>query len=120
MPKSGLHNPLKNPERYQTYGSVIKRAAHELGKPETMDFRSPDSTRRAQELRSVLVRSARHEAVLSNFGGDNPRFGDGEQVAGDRVGQQQQLAMAVRICRADHAVQLSHRDTGAADDRCAP
>ena len=88
-PKSGLHNPLKNPERYQTYGSVIERAAHELGKPETMDF----FARLIQRVVPKSYDQCWYEVLvtkqfLSNFGGDNPRFtASGEQVAGDRVGQ---------------------------------
>jgi hypothetical protein len=34
VPKTGLHNPLKNPERYLMYGSVSARMAEEMRKPE--------------------------------------------------------------------------------------
>ena len=37
-PKTGLHNPLKNPERYVMYGEIMHQAGHELSRPETMDF----------------------------------------------------------------------------------
>jgi 1-pyrroline-5-carboxylate dehydrogenase len=33
-PKSGLHNPLKNPERYLLYGDVSAKVAHSLSQPE--------------------------------------------------------------------------------------
>ncbi|KAK9846973.1 hypothetical protein WJX84_002048 [Apatococcus fuscideae] len=33
-PKSGLHNPLKNPERYIMYGEISARVSEELRKPE--------------------------------------------------------------------------------------
>lgn len=32
-PKSGLHNPLKNPERYNIYGEVFHRVSFLLGLP---------------------------------------------------------------------------------------
>ncbi len=34
VPKTGLHNPLKNPERYLLYGAVSARMAEEMRKPE--------------------------------------------------------------------------------------
>lgn len=37
-PKSGLHNPLKNPERYLLYGDVCHRSAFLLGLPEIEDY----------------------------------------------------------------------------------
>ena len=37
-PRSGLHNPLKNPERYNMLGEVMVKAAAELGKPEVTEF----------------------------------------------------------------------------------
>lgn len=37
-PKSGLHNPIKNPERYLLYGSVTAKAAAKLGQPEVIDY----------------------------------------------------------------------------------
>ena len=37
-PKSGLHNPLKRPERYLMYGEISARAAEEIAKPEVADF----------------------------------------------------------------------------------
>lgn len=36
VPKSGLHNPFKAPERYLTYGAVSARAAEEMRKPEVV------------------------------------------------------------------------------------
>jgi 1-pyrroline-5-carboxylate dehydrogenase len=38
VPKTGLHNPLKNPERYLLYGDVSFRVAQELRKPKVLDF----------------------------------------------------------------------------------
>lgn len=37
-PKSGLHNPLMNPQRYVLYGDVAARAARALARPETERF----------------------------------------------------------------------------------
>ena len=37
-PRTGLHNPLKNPERYNMLGEVMARGAQELGRPEVADF----------------------------------------------------------------------------------
>lgn len=34
VPKTGLHNPLKNPERYLLYGAISARMAEEMRKPE--------------------------------------------------------------------------------------
>ena len=34
-PKSGLHNPLKNPERYLLYGEVCRKASELMNKVET-------------------------------------------------------------------------------------
>lgn len=37
-PRSGLHNPIKNVERYNMLGEVMVKGAHELGKPEVAEF----------------------------------------------------------------------------------
>lgn len=37
-PRSGLHNPLKNPERYNMLGAVCAKAAEEMRKPEVQYF----------------------------------------------------------------------------------
>ena len=34
VPKTGLHNPLKHPERYNMYGAVSAAVAEEMRKPE--------------------------------------------------------------------------------------
>lgn len=33
VPKHGLHNPLKNPERYNMYGDICAKVAEEFHKP---------------------------------------------------------------------------------------
>lgn len=34
VPKTGLHNPFKNPERYVMYGAISAKVAEEMRKPE--------------------------------------------------------------------------------------
>lgn len=90
VPKTGLHNPLKNPERYNMYGDICSKAAIELRKPEVADFFahlvkrfSPKSY--TQALAEVKIT----QRFLENFSGDSVRltarsFGQ----AGDHAGQQ--------------------------------
>eukprot|EP00656_Telonema_subtile_P029297 TRINITY_DN32445_c0_g1_i1.p1 TRINITY_DN32445_c0_g1~~TRINITY_DN32445_c0_g1_i1.p1 ORF type:complete len:554 (-),score=172.13 TRINITY_DN32445_c0_g1_i1:87-1748(-) len=88
-PKHGLHNPLRNPERYVMYGEICHNAGHELSKPEVMDFF-------AHLIARVMPKSyyqAWYEVkvtadFLKNWGGDNPRFNAGGfNVPGDHTGQ---------------------------------
>lgn len=37
-PRSGLHNPLKNPQRYAMYGDISFRLAEAMRKKEVEDF----------------------------------------------------------------------------------
>ena len=37
-PRTGLHNPIRNPERYNMLGEVMAKGAQELGKPEVQEF----------------------------------------------------------------------------------
>jgi 1-pyrroline-5-carboxylate dehydrogenase len=89
VPKSGMHNPLKNPHRYLEYGEISRKAAEIMSTPEGADFFAqtiiacvPKSY--AQALGEVKVTCA----FLKNFAGDNVRrlaksFG----VPGDHYGQ---------------------------------
>ena len=89
VPKSGLHNPLKNPHRYLEYGEISRKAAEIMSTPEGAEFFAqtiiacvPKS--HAQALGEVKVTCA----FLKNFAGDNVRrlaksFG----VPGDHYGQ---------------------------------
>jgi 1-pyrroline-5-carboxylate dehydrogenase len=90
-PKSGLHNPFKNPERYVNYGEVCFRAGVELSKPEVLDYF-------AKLISRVMPKSyfqAWYETKVSadflkNWGGDNPRFNAttlATHVPGDHGGQ---------------------------------
>lgn len=89
VPKSGLHNPLKNPERYIMYGKVMQKAAELLHKNEVFEFfvkciqrTMPKSyVQAAGELN--VVRS-----FCENFSGDSVRFlVRGFSVPGDQAGQ---------------------------------
>lgn len=88
--KTGLHNPLKNPERYVMYGEIFHKVGAELSKPEVLDFF-------AKLVARVMPKSyfqAWYEVKVTadfykNWGGDNPRFNaGGMHVSGDHVGQE--------------------------------
>ncbi|KAK9807656.1 hypothetical protein WJX72_005582 [[Myrmecia] bisecta] len=89
VPKSGLHNPFKNPERYNLYGDISSRAAEEMRKPENLEFFakliqrvSPKSY--PQALMEVTVT----QRFLENFSGDQVRFlARSFGVSGDHTGQ---------------------------------
>jgi len=73
--KSGVHNPIKNVERYLLYGDISRKAGAALLEPENLEFFTqaimscvPKSHAQAQG--EVLVTAA----FLNNFGGDNVRF----------------------------------------------
>lgn len=89
IPKSGLHNPLKNPERYLMLGDVTHKAAAEMRKQEVIDHfarliqrTSPKSQAQAQgEVRVTRL-------FLENFSGDQVRFlAKSFAVPGDHTGQ---------------------------------
>eukprot|EP00980_Cylindrotheca_fusiformis_P023867 scaffold11076_cov122-Cylindrotheca_fusiformis.AAC.11 len=89
VPKSGVHNPLKNPERYVQYGEISRLAGAALSDKAVADYFAklimscvPKS--KGQALGEVKVTAD----FLNNFGGDNVRrlaksFG----VPGDHYGQ---------------------------------
>lgn len=89
-PKSGLHNPLKNPERYLLYGDVSAKAANALKQPEAENFFakliqrvSPKSF--PQAVGEVIVT----QKFLENFSGDQVRFlAKSFAVPGNHTGQQ--------------------------------
>ena len=89
IPKSGLHNPFKNPERYQILGDVCFRTAHSLYNKNTKD-------KIIEEIISVTGKTeqqAEGEMVVSrkfleNFSGDQVRFlAKGFNTPGDHFGQ---------------------------------
>eukprot|EP00879_Flechtneria_rotunda_P016977 GHRR01017773.1.p1 GENE.GHRR01017773.1~~GHRR01017773.1.p1 ORF type:complete len:544 (+),score=178.14 GHRR01017773.1:415-2046(+) len=88
-PKSGLHNPYKNPDRYVLYGSVCAKVAEEMRKPDVADFfakliqrTSPKSYTQAMGELTVTRR------FFENFSGDQVRFlARGFSNPGDHQGQ---------------------------------
>nr|ANM86837.1 delta-1-pyrroline-5-carboxylate dehydrogenase [Stygiella incarcerata] len=90
VPKSGLHNPLKDPERYRLYGSITHQLAVELDKEEVAHF----FTRCIQRVCPKSYGQAPGEGnivktFLQNFCGDQVRFlARGFHVPGDHTGQQ--------------------------------
>lgn len=89
-PKYGLHNPVRNPDRYVMLGGVCARAAARLAQPDVEAFFvrliqrvMPKS--QAQSLGEVVVT----RVFLENFAGDGVRFlGRGFSNPGDHNGQE--------------------------------
>lgn len=89
VPKHGMHNPKKNPERYLMYGDITARLVGEMRKPEVADYFSkliqrvsPKSYVQAMGEVSVTTR------FLENFCGDQVRFlARSFGVPGDHNGQ---------------------------------
>ena len=75
VPKSGLHNPLKRPDRYLLYGDVSRKAAEVMHDKSVEDF----FTKMIQRVVPKSDAQARGEVIvtrnfLENFAGDNVRF----------------------------------------------
>lgn len=91
-PRSGLHNPFKNVERYTLYGQICRRVAEALHQEEIFDHFVkliqrvfPKSDIQAQAEMKVC------RAFFENFAGDNVRFlARGFTNPGDHEGQQSQ------------------------------
>ena len=90
VPKSGLHNPLKNSERYLMLGDVTARAATVLRDEAVLHH----FARLIQRVVPKSLAQATAEVkvtrlFLENFGGDQPRFlARGFTTPGDHTGQQ--------------------------------
>lgn len=88
-PKSGLHNPIKNPERYKLLGDVSAKAASILRQSDVLDYFSKLIERvapksKTQSLGETFVTMK----FLENFGGDQVRFlARSFAVPGDHYGQ---------------------------------
>ena len=89
VPKSGLHNPLKNPERYLMLGDVCFRTANTLHNSEIQD-------KIINEIISVTGKTFEQangelsvsRKFLENFSGDQVRFlAKGFTTPGDHFGQ---------------------------------
>ncbi len=91
-PKSGLHNPIKNVERYKMLSEVSFKAAMALEDPKVADYF-------AKLVQSVMPKSYIQalgevnvtKQFLKNFCGDQVRFlATGKTTPGDHFGQQPQ------------------------------
>lgn len=88
--KHGLHNPLKNPDRYVMLGAVCAAAAAKLAEPEVEDY----FVRLIQRVMPKSDVQCRGEVVvtrvfLENFAGDGVRFlARGFSNPGDHYGQE--------------------------------
>ncbi len=89
-PKTGLHNPLKNAERYVALGAVCAKAAALLAEQDVADFF-------AKLIQRVMPKSCNQcmaevtvtRVFLQNFAGDGVRFlARGFSNPGDRTGQE--------------------------------
>ena len=89
-PKSGVHNPIKNVERYVELGRVCTKAAEMLGHQDVIEF----FTRLTQRVmpkswNQCLAEITVTRTFLQNFAGDGVRFlARGFSNPGDRVGQE--------------------------------
>ncbi len=89
-PKSGLHNPFSNPDRYVMLGSVCARAAAKLAEPDVESY----FTKLMQRVMPKSWGQCLGEVVvtrifLENFAGDGVRFlGRGFSNPGDHQGQE--------------------------------
>lgn len=88
-PKSGLHNPLKNVDRYVLYGKVCQRASELL--------HNPIIQKHFAKLNNIFIPKSDEQSLgevkgvmnfLDNFSGDNVRFlASTFQYPGDHEGQ---------------------------------
>ena len=87
--KSGLHNPLKNPQRYLQLGDISARAASKMRDPAVLDYFATLIQRvapksKVQSIGEVSVT----QKFIENFGGDQVRFlARSFSVPGDHPGQ---------------------------------
>ena len=88
-PKSGLHNPIKNPERYLLYGDVAAKAATKMSDPKVLHFFARLIQRVApKSLVQAIGEVKVTQKFLENFGGDQVRFlARSFSVPGDHFGQ---------------------------------
>ena len=88
-PKHGLHNPLKNPERYVMLGNVTAKIAARMKEPAVTEFFARLIQRVAPKSWAQAVGEVNvTQKFLENFGGDQVRFlARGFSVPGDHPGQ---------------------------------
>jgi len=90
VPKTGLHNPLKNPERYLLLGDITHKVAAELRKEDiALHFAKLIQRVAPKSLAQALGEVKVTKLFLENFAGDQPRFlARGFTTPGDHTGQQ--------------------------------
>lgn len=90
--KTGLHNPLKNPQRYNLYGRVASRAGAEMHKPEVELFFMRLIQRVVPKHDAQCLGEVKTvRAWLDSFGGDSVRqLARSFAVPGDHTGQETQ------------------------------
>lgn len=90
VPRSGLHNPLKNPERYVMLGDVTARVAAEMAREEVTNHFARLIQRVApKSMAQAVAEVTVTRKFMENFGGDQPRFlAKGFTAPGDHTGQQ--------------------------------
>lgn len=88
-PKSGVHNPFKNPERYVMWGDITARAAAELRRPEIEEHFARLIQRACPKSYAQAAGEVRvTRKFLENFSGDQVRFlARGFSNPGDHTGQ---------------------------------
>ena len=89
-PKTGLHNPLKNVERYVELGAVCAKAAALLAEQDVADFFAKLMQRvMPKSWNQCMAEVTVTRAFLHNFSGDGVRFlARGFSNPGDRGGQE--------------------------------
>jgi 1-pyrroline-5-carboxylate dehydrogenase len=88
-PKTGLHNPFKNKERYLMLGEVSRKLAEVMHEKETFDFFVNCTMRSIPKSRAQTEGEIRvTRAFFENFSGDQVRFlCEAKQTPGDHTGQ---------------------------------
>ena len=88
-PKTGLHNPYKNKERYLMLGEVSRKCAEVLHDPEVFDFFVRCTMRAIPKSYGQTAGEIRvTRAFYENFSGDNVRFlCEARRTPGDHTGQ---------------------------------
>jgi 1-pyrroline-5-carboxylate dehydrogenase len=90
VPKSGLHNPLKNLSRYVLYGEISRKAAELMHHPD-VEAHFAKLIQRTIPKHDIQARGEVRvvRAFLANFSGDSVRYlAEGTVYPGDRDGQQ--------------------------------
>ena len=90
VPKTGLHNPLKNVDRYVALGDISSKAGDALADPEIQDYFAKCIQRcMPKSYAQCRAEVAVTAAFLKNFSSDNVRFlcGNDFGVTGDYDGQ---------------------------------